>query len=323
MAKTNNPKILIFILVVAAAFLAGATWGKRSGGNQNVAGARTDGQASVTFAPEQSKKPNFKFFVMSYCPYGNQAENGIKPVVELLGDLVEWEPHYIVNKISQQQITQMCQSRTYTEELCQQYVDQGYFPDQEVCKANLYQSEDECFEQETEQCLATEDSNFYCSLHGKQELNQNIREICAWNLTDDHKKWWQFIDLTNNQCQLDNIDQCWQDKADQAGLDVNKIQDCFNKNAIELLDKEIAVSQEFSVSGSPSLFVNDAAYPPEGAYDQEGKANMQIGNEIFSQLEYRSPEAFKQAICSAFNRLPKECKETLSRENELGSGSCD
>jgi len=322
-AKGNSPKILIFVLVVVAAFFAGVTWGKQQTEKGNVAGTATSSDASVVFAPEQSKTPNFKFFVMSYCPYGNQAENGLKPVADLMGDKVEFEPHYIVNKMTPDQTNQMCTDRVYSEDLCQQYIDQGYFPDQAACKQQFYTNEEECFEKETSQCLATEDGSFYCSLHGKLELNQNIREICAWNLTDDKSKWWAFIDLTNNECTLDNIDQCWADKAKSAGLDENQIQECFNKNAVELLNKEIATTEEFGVSGSPSLFINGAAFPPEGAYDQAGEANMQIGDNVFAQSEYRSPEAFKQAVCAAFSKAPKECKEELATTNEVGSGSCN
>lgn len=36
-----------------------------------------------------------QLFTMSFCPYGNQAEGLMKPVVELLGDAVEVEPHFI------------------------------------------------------------------------------------------------------------------------------------------------------------------------------------------------------------------------------------
>jgi glutaredoxin len=35
-------------------------------------------------------------FVMSYCPYGNQAEAGLVPVIQLLGDTATFEPVYIV-----------------------------------------------------------------------------------------------------------------------------------------------------------------------------------------------------------------------------------
>lgn len=50
--------------------------------------------------PEQqeipkSEKPEVQLFTMAFCPYGNQAEEVVAPIVELLGDAVEIEPHYI------------------------------------------------------------------------------------------------------------------------------------------------------------------------------------------------------------------------------------
>ena len=44
----------------------------------------------------KTDKPNVELFVMSFCPYGQQAENGIGPVVELLGDKITVEPHFIL-----------------------------------------------------------------------------------------------------------------------------------------------------------------------------------------------------------------------------------
>lgn len=41
-------------------------------------------------------KPQIDFFVMSYCPYGNMAEEAIKPVYDLLKDKVEFNPHYVI-----------------------------------------------------------------------------------------------------------------------------------------------------------------------------------------------------------------------------------
>lgn len=46
----------------------------------------------------KTEKPTVELFVMSFCPYGNRAENTIKPVYELLGDKVDWKIHYIVSE---------------------------------------------------------------------------------------------------------------------------------------------------------------------------------------------------------------------------------
>ncbi|MCX6768911.1 MAG: hypothetical protein NTY83_03695 [Candidatus Micrarchaeota archaeon] len=44
----------------------------------------------------QSSNPQVQMFVMSYCPYGNQAEGGLVPVIQLLGDSATFEPVYII-----------------------------------------------------------------------------------------------------------------------------------------------------------------------------------------------------------------------------------
>lgn len=327
--KKPSVKNLIIVLLIATSFLAGTSWNKISnsqGGKEETSatkGAITDTGGSVVFSPEKSNKPKIEFFVMSYCPFGNQAEIGLEPVANLLKDLVDWQPRYIVQKSSSEQLKNLCQENLYSEEACNQYVDQGYFPDLASCKERFPKTVEECLEQETGQCMATENEDFYCSLHGKKELNQNIREICAWNLNEDKQKWWKFVSLVNANCEIEKVDQCWQIQADQAAMNIQEIQECFNKNAVEILDKEIAITKEFSVTSSPTILINDTLYPPEGAYNQEGSATTKIGDQILNQKEYRSPEGFKKAICAAFSQEPEECQEQLSQAGTTASGSCN
>lgn len=53
----------------------------------------TAGQQAEAQAVEipKSDKPNVEVFVMSHCPYGTQIEKGILPVIETLGDTVDFE----------------------------------------------------------------------------------------------------------------------------------------------------------------------------------------------------------------------------------------
>ncbi len=48
-------------------------------------------------SPEKTDKPKVDLFVMSFCPYGNEAENTMQPVYNLLKDDVDWNIHYIVS----------------------------------------------------------------------------------------------------------------------------------------------------------------------------------------------------------------------------------
>ena len=45
----------------------------------------------------KTDKPEVQLFVMSFCPYGIQAENAMKPVVDLLGNKANIKIHFIAN----------------------------------------------------------------------------------------------------------------------------------------------------------------------------------------------------------------------------------
>jgi hypothetical protein len=56
---------------------------------------QADNQQQQQEIPQQ-ENPEVMLFTQSFCPYGNQAEDIMKPVVELLGNQVEVEPHYVL-----------------------------------------------------------------------------------------------------------------------------------------------------------------------------------------------------------------------------------
>ena len=49
---------------------------------------------------QKTARPLVQMFVMSFCPYGKQAEQGIGPAVALLNGTVDFEPHFIANGIN-------------------------------------------------------------------------------------------------------------------------------------------------------------------------------------------------------------------------------
>ena len=51
----------------------------------------------TSFSPPKTDKPTVQMFVMSFCPYGKQAEEGIGPAMAILGKDVNFEPHFIVS----------------------------------------------------------------------------------------------------------------------------------------------------------------------------------------------------------------------------------
>ncbi len=214
----------------------------------------------------KTKKPDVKLFVMSFCPFGNQAEEMLMSVVDLLKDKADIQLHYIIYS-------------NYAS---------GY-PDY---------------------CLDKE--NKYCSMHGIGELNQDVRELCVWKYQRD--KFWDFVKEINKNATAKNVDEKWEKIAASLGINVDKIKECQQNEAISLLENEIAQTSktypvqdpksygqaETTISASPTLVINGIIY---------------TGN--------RSSEDFKKAICSAFKKPPEECNVDLSTPStQAGKGSC-
>ena len=197
--------------------------------------------------------PTMKLFVMTYCPFGTQALDGIKPAVELLGDKIAVEPHYIIYA-------------NYN----------GGGPDY---------------------CL---DDGKYCSMHGIQELNEGVRQLCIYR--DQRDKWWDYYALVSKQCTSNNVDTCWEEHAKTAGIDVDAVKKCYDDEALTLLAEEVALNEKYGARGSPTMVINEVAYQ---------------GN--------RDPESFKSSLCCGFKegQRPAACDTKLaSTGGAAPSGGC-
>lgn len=270
--KDSKINLVLIVLLVIASFLAGSLWAKIRAPEGERVKITQEGKLTPTspaqptrlpFTPKKSQKPQVKFFVMSYCPFGNQAEAGLEPVYQLLKDKVDWQPRYVIYK--------------------------------DYCERSTGEQKTKC---EKDYCLKR-GSEIYCSMHGVAELNQDIREICAFNL-GDLGKFWKFISDTNKNCNVSNIETCWQNQARQAGLDLGKIQNCFAKQKYELAKSQTQEMEKYQAFGSPMVFINDVSY--EGG---------------------RAPEDYKKAICASFESEPEECKTVLGQESSPASGGCN
>lgn len=193
-------------------------------------------------APQQPKsdKPDVRLFVMAFCPYGNQAEDLIKPVLDLLKDKISLTLNYIVSKDS---------------------------------------------------------SGKYTSLHGDQELNQDVRELCVAKYQND--KFWDFVLKINEKCTAQNADTCWEQQATDLGIDAQKIKDCQKNEAAAILDAEAVLNSQYNASSSPTLIINGVLYSGD-----------------------RTSDGYKNGICSAFNTPPQECQQTLSSDTGSVEGGC-
>ncbi|MDP2820722.1 MAG: hypothetical protein Q8O39_00765 [bacterium] len=160
--------------------------------------------------------------------------------------------------------------------------------------------------------IISENKGKFSSLHGDDELNQNVRELCVTKYFPE--KSWDFIHKTNNSCALENINACWKDSANELGIDSNKIENCLKDESQEILNNQLVLNkQEFtvqdvskhnsqekiSVYSSPTLVINDIIY--------DGSRNL---------------EGYQSAICSVFSEQPKECEEKLSGAAVEVEGNC-
>jgi len=210
--------------------------------NESLTGDTNTNTNSASATVPKTEKATAYLFTMAFCPYGNQAEVAMNPVIDLLKDKATIEPHYIVSK-----------------------TDTGYE-----------------------------------SLHGAQELTQDVRELCVNKYSPD--KYWDFVDKVNANCTAQNADTCWEEQAKAAGVDTAKITTCQKDEANALLDAEIALTDKYSVTGSPSLVINDVV-----------------------SSAARTADGYKTAVCSGFNTAPAECSQALSTtvDTNTSSGSCN
>ena len=304
--------VLVFcFLLAASSFFAGAAWLKIKG-----TGTSTTKTASATFEPKKSDKPDFQFYVMSFCPYGNQMEDLVKPVVDLLKNSANIRPQYIFEKIAD--LKTQCQQ--YDASNCANYIKAGYFTTESDCKAELDTYNKKCLDEKQYLKIG---NTFYGSLHGRQEATQDVREICAYNMNEDKTNWWNFIANVNKACTSENADACWEEQAKKAGFDTNKITECFNTQAAELIEKEIALTTENKVQGSPTLKINGVDFPPEAAYTSDNKGSLKIGKKVFTQDQFRTADAIKEAICASFKKAPKECKTEIKAADTAAAGTAN
>ena len=312
--KIKSHVALIFLALLT--ITSGLSGYFLAGGKSNTTTSKV--KATADLDVKKTQKPQLQFFVMSFCPYGNQIEDVIRPVFDLLGDKVDLKPQFIFDKVDGD-LNTYCQSRSPDPSMCQQFIDSKQFDGTIAECTKIIQDQINTCKDEKQYIKI--DNNYYTALHGKVEANQQIREICAWNLADKPITWWNFIDNVNKNCTGTNADTCWQDQAKTAGLDTDKITDCFNTQAKELIEAEIAITDKFGVSASPTLLLESIEFPPETAYTQDGTGALNINGTTIKQADFRTPEGLKQAICSVFSKKPSECKTVLGTSDEIDAPS--
>jgi len=189
-------------------------------------------------------RPQIDFFVMSYCPYGNQAEEAIEKAYQLLKDKAEYNPHYVIYSNYQGGGPQFC----------------------------------------------LDDESKYCSMHGVQELNQNIRELCV-NKHVGIKEYFEFVLAANKECNAGNVDTCWEAVAEGLGLDTDKIKKCEKDEGLTIAAAEKKLNDILKITGSPQVFVEGLEYA--GA---------------------RTGAGYMRALCNKIDDPPEACSQIPEEE---------
>ena len=300
--------IIFSLLLVASSFAAGFSLMKIKNGDNTSTSTETKLTSGNVFDADDTNKPELDFYVMSFCPYGNQMENTLRPVFDLLDDKVTIKPRYIFEKI-EGDLTTYCKNSSPDAANCATYVknSNGQLKDVDDCKNQIAAMVKKC---NNESQYLKIGNNLYSSLHGRVEANQDVRELCAYNLANDKKLWWDFVKNVNDNCTAQNADTCWEEQATKAGFDANKITECFNKDAASLIEAEIADTTKNKISGSPTVMIGGKNFPPEVSNTSTDQ-NIKIGKEIFTLANARTSNVIKAALCTGFKNQPKECKTTI------------
>jgi protein-disulfide isomerase len=146
------------------------------------------------------------------------------------------------------------------------------------------------------------------SLHGATEAQEDLRQVCIMKYYDQ-TTYWKYLSYMDNSCygvintkDATALDTCWKAAATNAGIDTSKISTCSSgSEGINLLKADETLDNQLGISGSPTLVINGVQYGGT-----------------------RTSDAFKTAICSAFNTAPTQCSQTISANGTASAptGGC-
>ncbi len=145
----------------------------------------------------------------------------------------------------------------------------------------------------------------YYDGHGAYETQQNKIQSCIQEL--EPAKYWSyaagFVANIYPKCSSARTEEC--DKTESVtlmktlGIDSTKVLACVDSKGADLNNAASKKAQASGVSGSPTLIINGV-----------------IVNTA------RNAEAYKTAVCSAYNTAPAECSETLDSSAAAAQGNC-
>ncbi len=191
----------------------------------------------------QSINPTIDLFVMSQCPYGTPAQQNMINLKKAVPGL-ELNMHYIVDVSTESEMD------IYVSQYKASY-DAACADSETVAQYGLSCTEEEWNTKYSplSSCELKSNGKYYCSLHGPAELNLDIIQICAMNISEN---WGDFI--------LSHISSSFNTSfaANASGINYDALMDCANSSkGLELLDKNIELSNQLGIGLSPTyLFDN-------------------------------------------------------------------
>ncbi|HKL17230.1 MAG TPA: hypothetical protein VJ900_02640 [Patescibacteria group bacterium] len=188
-----------------------------------------------------SDKPSVNLFIMSYCPYGLQAQKAMLPSLDLLKQEAEIDVNFV---------NYAMHDKEELDENLLQYCLQSQNRSEYIKYLN-------CFVEKGDSSTCLGDLDF-----NKSKLNSCI---------DETDKEYEITKNYNNK-------------------------DTWINGSYPKFSVEDDLNQKYQVAGSPTLVINGVQVSPN-----------------------RTPEAYKNAICQAFNNPPKDCEKTLSQNTPVAS----
>lgn len=232
---------------------------------------------------EKVAVPKVELFVWSFCPGGISGENTLFPAVDLLGDKIDSKVVFIGP------VTEDKQEAASS------------------CFAGRGKSTDEAIEA----CCKTYDYEgktiYSCALHNQpgnhEESIESLRQACIMDRYDT-KSFWTYLNKYNSECLALRTNEaaysdCIESAMSSANVELSKVEECMEGDGLGLLIEDSKRSDELDIHSSPSLFVNNKAF--DGS---------------------RTPDGWKNGICSTFEDRPSECgEEVVAAQADPNSGA--
>lgn len=171
-----------------------------------------------------------EFYVMSQCPYGTQVENAIAPVLETMGDAVDFRLDYIVSEEAPSKFNSL----------------------HDYCEVNG--------QKVSKQVISTiAQCDAKVGIWRDYESQGDKVQLCAQKYYPEDYKYMKMIICQNQNAALINTN--WETCAKDLGMDTNKLKACLNgQEGIDLLRASMKKAQARLASGSPTIYFADSSY---------------------------------------------------------------